>query len=85
MSKLFKDVKGTASELKDNRDYDKLVALVGESGARRAIQHKLNERGITEKDWTSYREVRSKLHVNPLKVREEIEEVSNLTAGILDS
>ncbi|MFL7053247.1 hypothetical protein BCS65_19345 [Vibrio cyclitrophicus] len=85
MSKLFKDVKGTASELKDNSDYDKLVELVGESGARRSIQHKLNERGITEQDWTSYREVRSKLHANPLAVKEELKEISDLTDGILDS
>lgn len=85
MAKIFKDIKGTASELRDNRDYDKLVELVGESGARRAIQHKLNERGITEQDWSSYREVRSKLHVNPLTVKEELKAANDLVDGILEN
>ncbi len=83
-SKGYKDLKGTGSELRDNRDYDKLVEIVGESGAKRAIRHKLHERNIAEDDWDSYRNVRSKLHANPLKVREELKEVNDLADSVID-
>jgi hypothetical protein len=80
---VYQDLKGTASELKDNRDFDKLVKKVGEYGAVQAIQSKLNERGIPIDKWRSYREVRSKLHENPLKVREDLKDIDDLTNGIV--
>lgn len=85
MKKGYEDLKGTGSELRDNSDYDKLVEKVGEDGAQRAIQSKLHERGLTLEKWKNYREVRSVLHKRPLKVREEIKEIDDLTSGILDS
>jgi len=36
---LYKDLKGTGSELRDNRDYDRLTEMVGGEGAKRAIRH----------------------------------------------
>lgn len=82
--KGYEDLKGTGSELRDNRDYDKLVEKVGESGAQRAILNKLQERGLTVEKWKNYREVRSVLHQHPLRVREEIKEIDDLTNGVLD-
>ena len=84
LNKGYKDLKGTGSELRDNRDYDRLVEIVGEDGAKRAIRHKLHERNLTEHEWGNYRKVRSTLHNNPLKVREEVKEVNALTEGIMD-
>ncbi|MCM2678182.1 hypothetical protein [Echinimonas agarilytica] len=84
LNKGFKDLKGTGSELRDNRDYDRLVDMVGEDGARRAIRHKLQERNLTEHEWGVYRKVRSILHSHPLQVREEVKEVNNLTEGLTD-
>lgn len=82
--KGYEDLKGTGSELRDNRDYDKLVDMVGEAGAQRAIQRKLQERNLTAEEWGAYRKVRSVLHQNPLKVREEVKEVSDLADGVVD-
>lgn len=81
---MYGDLKGTGSELRDNRDYDRLAEIVGEAGAKRAILHKLHERNLTLQDWTTYRKVRSTLHGNPLKVREEVGEVNKLTEGLVD-
>jgi hypothetical protein len=81
---LYKDLKGTGSELRDNRDYDRLTEMVGGEGAKRAIRHKLHERNLTEHEWVSYRKVRSTLHNNPLRVREEVEEVNALTNGLVN-
>lgn len=58
--------------------------MVGEEGAKRAIRHKLHERNLTEHEWVSYRKVRSTLHNNPLRVREEVEEVNALTNGLVN-
>jgi hypothetical protein len=84
IKKGYKDLKGTGSELRDNRDYDKLVELVGEAGAKRAIRFKLQERNLTEGEWGIYRKVRTVLHNNPLQVREEVKEVSDLAEGVVD-
>ncbi|MFV7670101.1 hypothetical protein [Shewanella algae] len=84
IKKGIKDLKGTASELKDNRSYDKLVELVGEAGAQRAITHKLQEREITLEQWSTYRTVRTVIHKNPLNIAENVKEVDELTNGILD-
>lgn len=80
----YEDLKGTGSELRDNRDYDKLVDMVGDAGAQLAIQRKLQDRGLTVEEWGAYRKVRSVLHQNPLKVREEVKEVSDLADGVVD-
>jgi hypothetical protein len=82
--KGYDDLKGTGSELRDNHDYDRLVSMVGEAGAKRAIQQKLQERKLTEEEWINYRKVRSVLHKNPLKVRQEVKEVSDLADGVVD-
>jgi hypothetical protein len=82
--KGYENLKGTGSELRDNHDYDKLVDLVGEAGAQRAIQHKLQDRSLTFEEWQTYRKVRSVLHRNPLRVREEIKMVSDLADGVVD-
>lgn len=82
--KTIQSAKGTAAELWDNSNYDQLVELVGESGAKRAIQRKLDERGISDNDWNSYRDVRRKLHANPLRVSEELETASNLANAVVD-
>ncbi|MBM7074606.1 hypothetical protein JQC92_21750 [Shewanella sp. 202IG2-18] len=84
LGKGYKDLKGTGSELRDNRDYDRLVEMVGEDGAKRAIRHKLYERNLTEHEWMTYRKVRSNLHCNPLKIREEIKEVNDMVEGLID-
>lgn len=83
MQQGYEELKGTASELRDNRDYDRLVDMVGESGAKQAISQKLQDRGLTEQQWEDYRTVRTVLHQDPLKVREEVKEVSSLTEGVL--
>lgn len=80
--KLYSDVKGTASELRDNRDYDVLVSKVGEDDAKRLIQSKLQERGVTIEGWEIYRETRSVLHQNPLKIREEVRLADELASSI---
>ncbi len=82
--KTIASTKGTAAELWDNANYDQLVDKVGEAGAKKAIQRKLEERDISENDWKSYRNVRSKLHANPLRVSEELEAVSELVDAIID-
>lgn len=83
IKKGVKDLRGTASELRDNRNYDKLVEMVGEPGAQRAIRHKLQERNLTEEQWIAYRETRSVLHATPLRMQEEVEEVEALRSGAL--
>jgi hypothetical protein len=85
IKKDINDLKGTASELRDNSDYDKLVNKIGETGAQRAIQNKLQDRGLTIEKWITYREVKAALHKNPLQVREEIKEIDNLASGVLDN
>lgn len=85
IKKGFDELKGTGSELRDNRAYDQLVELVGEDGAKRAIQRKLQDRHLTLDEWGTYRKVRTVLHQNPLKVGEEVKEVNNLANGILDN
>lgn len=75
---MFKEVKGTASELFDNRQYDVLVEMVGEEGAEKAITHKLAERGLTVDEWQKYRKVRSVIHTNPLKIKEEVKQVDEI-------
>ncbi|MBB3271389.1 hypothetical protein FHW75_002544 [Pseudomonas sp. OG7] len=47
IEKGYKDIKGTASELRDNRAFDQLVEIVGPQGALQAITPKLAEREIT--------------------------------------
>ena len=81
---IYKDLKGTGSELRDNRDYDRLSQMVGEEGAKQAIRQKLHERNLTELEWVSYRKVRSTLHNNPLRVREEIKEVNALANSLVE-
>ena len=84
IKKGYEDLKGTGSELRDNRAFDQLLEIVGESGAQRAIQHKLNERNLTVNQWNTYREVRSVLHKKPLKVGEEVKQVNDLADGVVD-
>jgi len=81
--KIIKDIKGTASELKENRAYDMLVERVGEAGATHSIQTKLQERGLTIKQWNNYRQVRRVMHSNPLGVSETLSDVDSLTNTIL--
>lgn len=83
--KIFSDIKGTALELRDNRAYDELVVKVGEAGAQRAIQYKLQERNLTVDEWGTYRKVRSVLHRDPLKVGEEVKEINDLADSVVDS
>lgn len=83
--KIIKDIKGTASELKENRAYDLLVERVGESGAAHSIQTKLQERGLTVKQWENYRQVRKVMHSNPLGVNEILSDVDLLTDTILSN
>lgn len=83
LKKGYEDLKGTGSELRDNRAYDQLVDMVGEAGAQRAIQRKLQDRNLTVEEWGTYRKVRSVLHQNPLKVGEEVKEVSDLADGVV--
>lgn len=85
IKKRFDDLKGTGSELRDNRAYDSLVNLVGEAGALQAIKGKLEQRELTTQEWQVYRKVRSILHKEPLKVGEELSEVNALTNAIIDS
>lgn len=80
---IIKEIKGTASELKENRAYNKLVERVGEAGAIYAIKSKLDERKLTEKEWGSYRKVRAVLHSNPLGINEIKNEVNSLTDTVL--
>ncbi|EJL6485509.1 hypothetical protein ACPFT9_003536 [Vibrio cholerae] len=84
LKKGYEDLKGTASELRDNHAYDKLVSMVGEAGAQRAILHKLLDRNLTVEEWENYRKVRSVLHQNPLKVGEEVKKVSDLADGVVN-
>lgn len=82
--KIISDLKGTASELSENRSYDKLVEMVGEDGALRAILSKLNERNISVSEWQNYRKVREVMHRNPLGIREKLKEVDGLSSSCLD-
>lgn len=82
--KGFDDLKGTGSELRDNRAYDTLVDKVGDAGAQRLIQSKLQERGLTLEEWGTYRKVRTVLHRSPLKVNEEVKEVNDLANKAID-
>jgi replicative DNA helicase len=77
-------LKGTASELKENSAYDKLVKLVGESGALHAIKTKLQEHEITEEEWKAYRKVRSAMHSNPLEIDKIFNEINSLADEALD-
>ena len=85
VKKGYEYVKGTASELRDNSDYDRLVEMVGESGANQAIQEKLQNRGLTLEKWIHYREVRTIIHKSPLKVLETSREVDELSSAVLDA
>jgi hypothetical protein len=80
LSKGLNDLKGTASELFENRNYDELVDKVGEAGALRAIRQNLEQRGLSEEQWRTYRKVRTVMHQKPLGVKKllcEIEELTN--------
>jgi hypothetical protein len=78
LKKGYEDLKGTGSELRDNRAYDQLVDMVGEAGAQRAIRGKLQDRGLTIEEFEKYRKVRAVLHKNPLKIGEDVKAVSEL-------
>ena len=82
--KSLDDLKGTASELFENSAYDNLVNLVGESGAARAIQSKLNERKISVEEWETYRRVRRKMHQEPLGVKQILKDVNSLSESCID-
>lgn len=85
IQKGIRDVKGTASELGENRAYDDLVDLVGESGAQHAIQRKLQDRGLTLDEWGTYRKVRTVMHTNPLGISDSLEEAHKLAEGCLET
>lgn len=82
--KIIKEIKGTASELKENRAYNKLVERVGEAGAIHAIETKLHERGLTAAEWRNYRKVRTVMHANPLGINIINKEVDSLTDSVLE-
>lgn len=82
--KVIKEIKGTASELKENRAYNKLVERVGEAGAMKAIESKLHERGLTREEWRNYRKVRTVMHSNPLGINEINKEINSLTDAVLE-
>lgn len=84
MGKVISDLKGTASELFENRAYDQLVEKVGEDGALRAILSKLNERNISVPEWQNYRKVREVMHRTPLGINETLKEVDDLSNGCLE-
>ena len=85
IKETVQEIKGTASELKENSAYDKLVKCVGESGALHAIKPKLQELGITEEEWQSYRKTRRVMHSNPLGINKILNEINELVAdAVLD-
>ena len=83
ISQRIKELKGTASELFENAAYDELVSIVGEDGALSAISAKLEERGLSTDDWTTYRRVRGVMHTNPIKIGEIVKEIDRLSKEAL--
>ncbi|GLO49609.1 hypothetical protein PPUN110474_10090 [Pseudomonas putida] len=81
LEKGYKDIKGTASELCDNRAYDQLVEITGPEGGRQAIIPKLAERDLTPEQWDEYRNVRRILHQSTLCVNETLDEVRGLVSA----
>ena len=81
---IIKEIKGTASELKENRAYNRLVERVGEAGAIQAIESELHKRGLTKEEWRNYRKVRTVMHSNPLGINEINKEINSLTNTVLE-
>lgn len=74
---IFQKLKGTAGELLDNGKYNDICKTVGVEGANMLIQSRLQERNITIPEWKNYREVREKLHSNPLNLGPVVKKLKN--------
>lgn len=76
IKETYKELKGTASELSDNRAYTEFEDKYGSDAAIKAFSHALIERNISIQDWRTYRKVKHKIQVNPLNGKAILKEVN---------